>query len=226
MKAVILAAGLGTRMQPLTNETPKPLLKIGDVSLIERIIRAFPPEVSEIIIVIGYKGDQIKNALGNEFLGKKIDYVFQENPASGTMEALKLCRPYLNDEGRFFVFYSDDLIDAGTLKKMMEYDLAAVVAAHPEPQKFGVALVDENEDIKEIVEKPEHPLSNIVLANGLLLSNDIFNYEPAVENGREKYLSYALSRMIKDHKVKAVMADQWIPIGTPEDLARANQLFS
>lgn len=226
MKAVILAAGLGTRMQPLTNETPKPLLKIGGISLIERIIRAFPSEVSEIVVVIGYKGDQIKNALGNEFLGKKINYVFQENPTSGTMEALKLCHPYLNGEKKFFVFYSDDLIDAGTLKEMMEYDLAAAVAAHPEPQKFGVVLVDEDENIKEIVEKPERPISNIVLANGLLLSNDIFNYEPAVENGREKYLSYALSRMLKDHKIKAIMADQWIPIGTPEDLAKANQLLS
>ncbi|MCL5114672.1 MAG: nucleotidyltransferase family protein [Patescibacteria group bacterium] len=226
MKAVILAAGLGTRMQPLTNETPKPLLTISGIPLIERIIRAFPSEVSEVVVVIGYKGDQIKNFLGSEFLGKKIDYVFQEDPASGTMEALKLCRSYLDGERKFFVFYSDDLIDGGTLKKMMGYDLAAAVAAHTEPQKFGVVIVDENEDIKEIVEKPEHPLSNIVLANGLLLSNDIFAYEPTVENGKEKYLSYALSRMVKDHKIKAVMADQWIPIGTPEDLARANQLLS
>jgi bifunctional UDP-N-acetylglucosamine pyrophosphorylase/glucosamine-1-phosphate N-acetyltransferase len=226
MKAVILAAGLGTRMQPLTNEIPKPLLTIGGIPLIERIIRAFPPEISEVVIVIGYLGDQIKNFLGSEFLGKKIDYVFQGNPASGTMEALKLCRSYLDGEKRFFVFYSDDLIDGETLKKMMAYDLAAAVAAHPEPQKFGVVIVDENEDIKEIVEKPEHPLSNIVLANGLLLSNDIFAYEPTVENGREKYLSYALSLMVKDRKMKAVMADQWIPIGTPEDLTKANQFLS
>lgn len=226
MKAVILAAGLGTRMQPLTNEIPKPLLKIGGIPLIQRIIAAFPAEVSEIIVVVGYRGDRIKNFLGDEFLGRKINYVFQENPASGTMEALKLCRKYLEGEKNFFVFYSDDLIDAGTLREMMRYELSAAVAASPEPQKFGVVLVDENENIKEIVEKPERPSSNIVLANGLLLSNDVFKYEPITENGREKYLSYALSRMIGDHRVKAVMARQWIPIGTPEDLTKADQLLS
>ncbi len=213
-------------MQPLTNEIPKPLLTIGGMPLIQRIIATFPAEVSEIIVVVGYRGEQIQNFLGGEFLGRKINYVFQENPASGTMEALKLCRSYLDGEKRFFVFYSDDLIDGETLKKMMAYDLAAAVATHPEPQKFGVVIVDENENIKEIVEKPEHPLSNIVLANGLLLTNDIFTYEPTMESGREKYLSYALSRMIKDHDVKAVMAREWIPIGTPEDLAKADQFFS
>lgn len=225
MKAVILAAGLGTRLRPLTNDTPKPLLKIGGIPLIERIIGAFPPEVSEIVVVIGYRGNQIKAFLGNNFLGRKIDYVSQDDPAGGTFTALKLCRDKLAGERHFFVFYSDDLIDAATLAAMTKYDLAAAIAASPEPQKFGVVLVDENEDILEIAEKPEHPRSNLVLANGLLLTNDVFDYEPT-DNGKEKYLSYALARMIKDRKVKAVMADQWIPIGTPEDFAKANQLFS
>lgn len=226
MKAVILAAGLGTRMRPLTDTTPKPLLLVNGKPIIERIIAAFPEEVHEVVVVVGYKGDQIKNFLGGNFLGKKITCRIQDDPASGTFNALKLCEDQLKSEKNFFVFYSDDLIDPETLREMMSYELAAVVSTSETPQKFGVATLDSEGNIKEIVEKPENPPSNTILANGLLLDNRIFDYEPRTQEGKERYLSYALSRMVKDYKVKAVFAKFWFPVGTPEDLARANQLLS
>ncbi|MCL4404998.1 MAG: nucleotidyltransferase family protein [Patescibacteria group bacterium] len=225
MKAVVLAAGLGTRMRPLTDTIPKPLLLINGKPLIERIIATFPQEVSEVMVVVGYKGDQIKNFLGENFLGRKIIYRTQDDPTSGTFNALQLCKDQLKWGENFFVFYSDDLIDPETLREMMKYELAAAVSTSETPQKFGVAVLDNKGNIKEITEKPEHPLSNIILASGLLLDNRIFDYEPKTQEGKERYLSYALSRMVKDYHVKAVPAQFWFPVGTPEDLDKANQLL-
>lgn len=213
-------------MRPLTNTTPKPLLSISGKPLIERIIAAFPKEVTEVIVVVGYKGDRIKNFLGEHFLGKKMTYETQENPASGTFDALQLCENKLRSEKSFLVFYADDLVDTETIREMMNYELAAAVSTSETPQKFGVVTLDNDSNIKEIAEKPENPPSNIILANGFLLDNEIFTYEPQAPEKKERYLSLALSRMVKDRKVKGVRAKFWFPVGTPEDRARANQLFS
>ena len=78
MKAVILAAGEGVRMRPLTLRTPKPLLQVAGRPLLEHIIYALPKDINELIVVIGYLGDQIKNFLGNEYHGLKIQYIWQK----------------------------------------------------------------------------------------------------------------------------------------------------
>ena len=78
MQAVILAAGNGTRLRPITNHVPKPMIKIGNKTLLEYNIDNLPSEVDEIIFVIGYLGEQIKDYFGSEFKGKKIKYVEQK----------------------------------------------------------------------------------------------------------------------------------------------------
>jgi len=94
MKAVILAAGEGIRMRPLTINTPKPLLKIIGKPILEHIIDSFPNEIDEIIIVVGYLKDQIKNYFGSNWKSRKINYIFQKDK-KGTAHALWLCRPLL-----------------------------------------------------------------------------------------------------------------------------------
>src|SRR3989344_405602 len=106
MQAVILAAGLGTRMGALTRNTPKPLLKIQDRTLLEHNLTAMPDEIDEVVLVVGYLDDQIRNFVGKEFLGKKITYVHQEK-LRGTGHALSMCKGVLQD--RFLVMNGDDL---------------------------------------------------------------------------------------------------------------------
>lgn len=106
MQAVILAAGVGIRMRPLTETVPKPLLKVAGKPLIEYTLAALPNEIDEVIIVIGYLGEQIIKHFGESFDGKKIRYVKQKN-LEGTARALFEAREFITD--RFLVLMSDDI---------------------------------------------------------------------------------------------------------------------
>ncbi len=99
MQCVILAAGKGTRLRPFTDHTPKPLIQVGDRALLDHIVEALPTEVDEIILVIGYLGDQLRSYCGTEFHGRKMTYV-EQVVQDGTARALWLCKEYL--KGRFF----------------------------------------------------------------------------------------------------------------------------
>lgn len=222
MKAIILAAGEGVRMRPLTLSKPKPLLEVAGKPLIHRLVSNLPDKVDGVVFVVGYLGDQIRNYCKNNFLGRKVDYVEQENPR-GTYHAVSLCHPYIHrgQDKRFFVFYADDLLDAGTIGKMMGHERALVVQEVADPRRFGVVSTNEDGSVKEIVEKPENPKSNLVLTNGLLLDQKIFQYPPPHTVNGEYYLSTAIAEMAKRHKFMTVKADFWFPIATPGDLKKA-----
>ena len=78
MQCVILAAGKGTRLRPLTEKCPKPLVEVGGKTLLDHIVGALPSAVDELIIVTGYKGEMIREYCGKEFYGRKVTYIHQE----------------------------------------------------------------------------------------------------------------------------------------------------
>lgn len=224
MKAIILAAGEGVRMRPLTLTKPKPLLEVAGKPLICRLIENLPDSVGEVIVVIGYLGEKIKDYLGEEFFGKKISYVWQ-NEKKGTFHALELCKDYVNDGEKFGVFWADDLIDEQTIANCLSEDLAVTVSEVDDPRPFGVVSIDKDGNIEEIIEKPTHPKSKLVVANGLALNKKIFDYRPEPHPNGEYYLPVAVQKMLKDHPLKAVRARFWLPLGTPEDLEKAEKIL-
>ena len=76
MQCVILAAGKGERMRPLTNDRPKPLVLVLGRPLLEHIIEALPAAIDEIILVVGYRGEQIQKHFGTEYGGRRVHYVW------------------------------------------------------------------------------------------------------------------------------------------------------
>lgn len=221
MKAVILAAGEGQRMRPLTLKTPKQLLKISGRTILEHIINALPQEVDELVVVLGYLGDQIEKFLGQEFKGKKVRYVWQKNKL-GTGYALKLCKSFLGKE-KFLMLYADDLHGAEGLKRLSKHDLALATAEVEDPRRFGVATLDSKNKILEIEEKPEHPKSKTISAGAMVLDHRIFNYEAKQHKDGEYYLTTMVDKLIKEHNVFAEPVSSWIPIGYPEDIGRAEK---
>ena len=77
MQCVIIAAGRGTRMRPLTDTTPKPLLKVCGKAVLDHIVEALPTQITELIIVTGYLGEQIREHCGEEFYVRPVTYLEQ-----------------------------------------------------------------------------------------------------------------------------------------------------
>ena len=162
MKAVILAAGEGMRMRPLTDDKPKQLVEVAGKPILDYIFEALPPEITEAILVVGYRGDQIKAHYGDHFGKLRLTYETQEQP-TGTMEAVRRARPHLQEGERFMVMYADDIHGAAGIKACVESSgLAISVLAVEDPRRFGVVETDEKGRVTEVVEKPEHPRSNLV----------------------------------------------------------------
>ena len=223
MKAVIMAAGEGKRMRPLTLELPKPLIEVGGKTILEHVLDALPKEVEEAIIVIGYKGDMIKEKFGESYHGLPLRYVHQWMPA-GTAHALSLARPFL--EGKFLLMNADDVLGKEAIAEAVKHPLSIMVAKHSEPQKMGVVSVREDGTMAGIIEKPEKPESNLVSTGAMVLDDRLFSYEAAKHEGSgEYYMTHPLGLLAKDHPIQVVEQPLWIPVGYPEDIDRANQLL-
>ena len=223
MKAVFLTGGEGIRMRPLTLENPKALLKVGGIPIIERLIAQLPQKVDELIIVIGYLGEKIQKYLGDEFMGRKVNYIWQREKR-GTYDAIERARHLLGDEP-FAVFFADDILDKETIHELLEYPLAAVIAEVADPRPFGVIVFNPDGTIAEIEEKPEVPKSHSVLTTAYVLTPQIFEYAPTPQPNGEFYLSHALNKMAKDYQIKSIKAKMWLPIGKPEDILKAETVL-
>ena len=218
MQAVILAAGKGTRMLPLTLELPKPLIEVAGKPILEHILDALPPDVDEVLIIVGYMKEKIVTHIGESYGGKKIRYVEQWMPA-GTAHALSLARPFL--AGKFLMLNADDIMGAEALAKAVTHPLALLVAPHPEPQKFGVVSVGKEGTLEALIEKPENPPSNLVSTGGMVLDERIFSYDVPPQGNGEYYITHPLEQLAKDEPITLVEQDIWIPVGCPEDIGIA-----
>lgn len=226
MKAVIIAAGEGTRMRPLTYTTPKQLLRVCGKTLLEYVLGVLPAEISEIIMVVGYKGEDIQKFLGDEWHGKKVRYVRQEKP-QGTAHAISLAKDLLAGEKFFLAGYADDIHGApGVASLVAQHRPCFMVAQVEEPRKFGVIETDAAGKISTFEEKPEHPKSNLVSSGFFVLPIEILDYPvPPHENG-EEYIPDRVARMMQDgYEFYTDRSTQWIPIGYPEDLQKAEDIL-
>ena len=157
MKAVILSGGRGTRLAPLTDRKPKPLVRVGDEPIIFSIIRNLKKEgFNECAVTLGYRGDDIRNALGEKFEGVKIHY-FEEKEPLGTAGAVKNCEEFLDSD--FLVLSGDALCDIALDEVIachkMSGDIATLVLTPcREVLEYGVVLLDKGGKVARFSEKP------------------------------------------------------------------------
>lgn len=214
-----MAAGEGKRMRPLTLTRPKPLIEVLGKTLIEHVLDALPPEIDEVIIVIGYKGDMIKKHLGDSYKGIPIRYVHQWM-AAGTAHALSMARPYL--AGKFMFLNADDILGAEALAEAVKHPLAILVSPHDRPEIMGVVELAEDGTLASIEEKPEKPKSNLVNTNTMVLDDRVFTYDaPRHPTTGEYFIVDPVSALAKDHPIKVIQQAIYIPVGYPEDIPKA-----
>lgn len=223
MQAVIPAAGEGVRMRPLTLMTPKPLLKVCDKPIIQHAIEALPESVDEVIIVVGYLGQQIIDFLGDPYAGKKITYVWQREK-TGTARALQLCKPHLRP-GKFLFLNADDIINRESLERALTHDLCILTAKRDDWQKWGILVCNPDGTVRDFVEKPKTFLSNLANTNAMVLDERIFEFEPDPHDTGEFYLTTMVQKLATKYPVATEPASLWIPVGTPEDLQKAERML-
>lgn len=224
MKAVIFAAGEGKRMHPLTLERPKPLVEVLGKPLIEHIWEVLPSVVDEVVVVVGYRREMMRDFLGDEFMGKRVTYVEQDEPL-GTAHALRICKPHLENEDKFLLMYADDLHGKEGVARCVEEDMALLVSFVDDPRRFGVVVTNDDGTIKNIEEKPEHPKSNLAVTGVYVLSPKIFEYQALHTHGGEYYLTEMIEEYIKHNPMQVVESDFWVPIAYPHDIARAEEIL-
>lgn len=223
MQCVILAAGKGTRLRPLTENCPKPLVKVGGKPLLDHIVEALPSAVDELIIVIGYLGDQIKAHCGTEFHGRKVTYVEQVEQ-NGTARALWLCKDLL--KGRFLFMFADDIHGKNDVARVTSYSRGMLTMTSDTPERFGVVVRNPDGTLAEMIEKPTHPPSNLVSTGVMVLDTNIFAFEPQAPVNGEYYLTEVIERYAREYPIAVVEEVLWIPIGYPEDITRAETILA
>lgn len=224
MQCVILCAGKGTRMHPLTVNCPKPLIEVLGKPILAYIVEALPSEVDELVLIVGYRKEQIIDFCGSEYLGKKVTYCEQENFAGGTGDALMCAKNILH--GKFLFMYGDDIHGKETLKRAVTYDHAILGTYSETPERYGVLVPHENGTLKAILEKPQNPSSSLINIGGFVITTDIFNYKVPVSHLGELLVTDMLTEYAKDHPVQILEQDFWIPIGFPEDIAKAEKILT
>lgn len=222
MQAVILAAGEGKRLRPLTEKMPKPMINLQGRPIVEYVLAALPPEVDEAVFIIGYKGETIKNYFGVSFLHKKITYIENVEP-KGTGYALMQARPLLTSE-YFLLLNGDDLYHPEDLKIASLKRPTVFVRRSQTPERFGVCLITNEGFLSSIIEKPENPPSNLVNTGGYVLNHEIFDVPvPVLKNG-ELNLAEQVGNWAKQRPVYIHEARFWNPINRIEELEEAQAL--
>jgi len=226
MQAVILAAGEGRRLRPLTDDRPKPMICVGGKPILHYTLDLLPSEIDEVILVVGYKKEKIEEYFGNEWGGRKIIYVDQPEQ-KGTGEALERARPFLRD-GLFMLGFADDLFNPLDLQDCVrDGGMTILVKEAEHPERMGICLVDENGFLQGLIEKPEVPPSN--LANTgvcCVLGHEIFDIPKVFDQKNEHVIAPQIGDLAKQIPVKIIKARFWHPIGYPEDIENAEQYMN
>lgn len=221
-QAVILAAGQGTRLRPLTLTRPKPLVEVAGKPLLEHTFAVLPDHITDVVIVVGYLGEQIREHIGYSYYGKRVSYA-EQGPLQSTGGALVSALDYLED--RFMVLNADDLHGREAIHRMFAHDLALLATTSDTPEKFGALEVHSDGTLRAIEEKPEAPKTNLVNTGIMLLDRRIFTYDvPQV--GDELRLTDMVVALAQDVPVHVETQDRFCAVGYPEDIPVAEQMLT
>lgn len=232
MKGIILAAGPGIRMRPLTHTGPKHMIFIGGKPVMQYGLEQIRDAgINEIGIVIGYMGEAIRNYFGDgSKFGVKITYIVQEKPR-GIAHAVDISKKFIGNET--FVLYLGDNIMRSGIKELVErfrnsdYDALVVLSEVSDPSRFGVAVMAGGKLVK-LLEKPVEHVSNMALTGVYLFRPAIFDMikklKPSFRNELE--ITDAIQELVDNkYNVHAqVVGDWWKDTGMPDDLLEANKL--
>src|SRR5262245_36885379 len=220
MDAVILAAGKGLRMRPLTETTPKPLLPLQGRPILDWTLGALPPGVDRVLVVVHYLDEQIEAYLGTQRHYR--DWVaVPQGEARGTGDAFRACRPHLRSE-RFLVINGDDLYGAADLAELADCEAGVLCQSVDDPERWGIAVRKPDGSLEKLVEKPKGLTSpQLANAGAYVFPREVFDVELTLSERGEYEITDYVTSLAARRPVRVVPARFWLPIGTPQALQDA-----
>ncbi len=234
MKAVILAAGEGVRLLPITATRPKHLIRVGGKAILQHCLEALKLNgITEAVIVTHYMAEAIRSFFGDgSGFGFRLEYV-EQKAVLGTGNAASVAEPFVKDD--FLLVYGDLLFSVDAVKKTLDTykkgKPAAVMAVVPveKPESYGIIELTKDKRVKRIVEKPsrEAAPSNLANAGLYVFGKDVFDALKRVKRSvrGEWELTDAVTLLAEEGKTvlaAEIAKDDWFDIGRPWDLLEAN----
>ncbi|HLC92913.1 MAG TPA: sugar phosphate nucleotidyltransferase [archaeon] len=233
MQAIIMAAGRGVRLRPITERVPKCMVAVKGKPLLERVLTSvISAGITELNLVVGYKKEIIEDHFGPKFEGVKITYFVQQEP-KGTAHAVSLLQDYI--KGKFFVANADVLASTRDYKRLIrvdedeEFNGLVLARKDPEPWKYGVIKTKGNM-VDYIVEKPnpDKEPSNLVNAGIYRFDSDFMDAVMATglsQRGEYELVDSMRNYIAAGKRVDCVRCeDKCVDISDIEDLKMANQM--
>lgn len=222
MEAIVLAAGLGTRLRPYTLTTPKPLLPVQGRPILDWILAALPKSVSRAIVVTHYLAEQVDTYLQQQKHIASFATVFQAKPR-GTGDALMACRDQVTAD-RFLVLNGDDLYAARDLAKLADKPAGLLVHPVDEPRRYGIVFTRPDGTLEKLVEKPDMEGRQRANIGAYLFPRSAFECQFPLSPRGEYEITDAVSMIAARQPFHAVEASAWLPIGTEEAWRGAERL--
>ncbi len=226
MKAVILAAGKGTRMGPLTESKPKVMLPMANKPLLEHIILTLKATgITDFLIVTGYCREKIEGYFKDgSIFGVNIEYV-EQKAQKGTADAIATVKDQIYE--RFLVTNGDVLAGSWDIKKLIKIKGDVIVASKKvaSPEEYGILYV-KGDRLEKIVEKPKNATSDLANAGIYVFSPDVFDaIEKTLPSPRGEYeITDSIQKMIDSGKKSGyIILEKWQDIGFPWHVLEANE---
>ena len=228
MKAVILVGGEGTRLRPLTCNTPKAMVPILNRPFLEHLLHYLEKHgVSDIILAIGHLPDRIQSYFSDGAgFGVRITYLVEESPL-GTAGAVKNAEPFLDKP--FVVINGDILTDidlTAMMRRHQETKAKASIALTPvdNPTIYGVVETDTQGKVKRFVEKPsrDEVTTNMINAGIYILEPEVLKYIPSSTPSMFEYHLFPLLLKMGELILGYPSDAYWIDIGTPQKYLKAH----
>ncbi|WP_336337647.1 bifunctional sugar-1-phosphate nucleotidylyltransferase/acetyltransferase [Haloarcula brevis] len=220
--AVVLAAGEGTRLRPLTRNRPKPMLPAANRPILEHVFDALVEAgIEELVVVVGYKRDRVQDHFGPTYRGVPVTYVSQTKQL-GSGHALLQARSVVDDP--LLVMNGDRLVDAATIEAV---DASYAEAGHTsiavlerqDTSRYGAVEVQDG-DIVDIVEKPRHDDFRLINGGVYAFGSDVFEaIDDTTRHAGELALTDTIELLLESDRVRAVEVDgMWVDATYPWDL--------
>tara|TARA_A100001037_G_scaffold51595_1_gene43613 strand:- start:30 stop:800 length:771 start_codon:yes stop_codon:yes gene_type:complete len=234
MKAVLVAGGHGSRLLPFTRYTHKTLLPLHRRPVIDYALATIRRSGIKDITIIGNQFiGQIAQHVGTGLPGENIHYVIEEEPM-GVHHALNLARPHV-EGSRILIYFSDNIVtyelkkDVEAWKKSVDPPGCLLLGRTvDDPERFGVAVFNDSEEIIDIIEKPTDPPSAVAIGGIYLYDENFWSImDERYENSQNGFTITEVNRhYLKNGKATLVNIDeyQWLDCGTPDALLEASKL--